>query len=127
MSEVNTRHGAPSWIEHQGSSPDEARKFYGKVLDWKIDDMPMKDGSSYPGIFVGDGPVGGINPRPSSSGDWLLYITVDDVDRRFEAAVEAGGEAVSEPMTIPGVGRMATIRDPFGASVAFIHYEAESP
>ena len=54
---------------------------------------------------------------------WVVYITVDDVDQRFNAAIKAGAEEVSAPVDAPGVGRMATIRDPFGASIAFIAYE----
>lgn len=124
MSQAFTTHGAPSWIEHHGTNPSEARKFYQTVLGWQVNDLPMKDGTSYPGIMIGEEPVGGISPRPESSSGWLLYLTVDDVDGRYAKAVDAGAEGISEPASIPGVGRMATIRDPFGASIAFITYEA---
>ncbi|WOF75142.1 VOC family protein [Parvibaculaceae bacterium PLY_AMNH_Bact1] len=117
-------HGMPSWIAHNSTDPAAARKFYESVLGWNVVDMPMQDGSSYPGIMVGDGPIGGIPNTPSNDPVWVVYITVDDVDQRFNAAVKAGAEEVSAPADAPGVGRMATIRDPFGASIAFISYEA---
>lgn len=123
MSESSTTHGAPSWIEHHGAKPEEARRFYETVIGWTIGDLPMKDGSSYPGIVIGDGPVGGISPHPDAQGSWLLYLTVDDVDARYQKAIGEGAEGVSEPMTVAGVGRMATIRDPFGASISLITYE----
>ncbi len=116
-------HGAPSWIGHTSADPVAARKFYEKVLGWSVVDMPMQDGTSYAGIMVGEGPVGGFPPQPTSEGAWLTYITVDDVDARYAAALDAGATGVSEPATAPGVGRMATIKDPFGASLAFITYE----
>lgn len=116
-------HGAFSWVEFQGPDAGAARSFYEKVLGWSVTDMPMQDGSTYPGILIGDQPVGGFSPRPAASGSWLAYITVDDVDARARAAVEAGGQLLSEPMTAPGVGRIAVVQDPFGAAVAFMTYE----
>lgn len=118
-------HGAPSWIQHQGKDPAAARKFYETVLGWTVNDMPMKDGSSYPAIVVGEAPVGGFMPMPMPDGAWMIYITVDDVDARFGAALDNGAEAVAEPADFPGVGRMATIRDPQGASIAMITYESQ--
>ena len=125
MNEPMATHGAPSWIEHHGGQPEEARQFYAKVLDWNISDLPMKDGSSYPGILVGETPVGGILPMPVAEGGWRVYLTVDDVDARYQRAIDAGATSISEPENFPGVGRMATIKDPFGANIAFITYESQ--
>lgn len=119
--EPNRTHGAPSWIQHSGKDPTAARKFYESVLGWGISEMPMKDGSNYAAVVVGDGPVGGFAPMPGDGG-WLNYITVDDVDARVKKAKDAGATVVAEAMTVPGVGRMATIADPFGARIAFIDY-----
>jgi predicted enzyme related to lactoylglutathione lyase len=126
MNDPMATHGAPSWIEHQGEHPERARQFYADVLDWTVSDLPMKDGSSYPGIMVGEQPVGGILPMPVADAGWRLYVTVDDADARYHKALEAGAVSVSEPASMPGVGRMATIKDPFGASIAFITYESDT-
>ena len=117
----NTTHGSPSWLQHSSSDPAAARKFYETVLGWKVAEMPMQDGSSYPAIVVGDGPIGGFSPLPGEGG-WLAYITVDDVDARLAQAEAAGATVAAPAMTAPGVGRMATIVDPFGAKLAFIDY-----
>jgi hypothetical protein len=74
----NSTHGAPSWLQHSSSDPAAARKFYETVLGWTVSEMPMKNGSNYPAIVVGDKPVGGFSPMPGSGG-WLTFITVDDV------------------------------------------------
>ncbi len=121
MTDLNTTHGAPSWIEHTSTDTEAARKFYENVLGWAIGEMPMKDGSTYPVIMVNDKPVGGFPPMPGAGG-WLLYITVDDVDARVAKAKSAGATVVREAVTAPGVGRMAAIADPFGAQIAFIDY-----
>jgi len=116
-----TTHGHPSWLQHSSQDPAKARAFYEKVLGWTVSAMPMKDGSSYPAIMVGEKPVGGFSPMPGDGG-WITYVTVDDVDARVANAKKAGAEVLAEPMTMPGVGRMATIQDPFGARLALIDY-----
>ncbi|MEM8589421.1 MAG: VOC family protein [Pseudomonadota bacterium] len=116
-------HGAASWIEYKGKDTAAARTYYQKVLGWNVVEMPMKDGSSYPGIMVGEAPIGGFSPMPSNGGAWLNYITVDDVDHRFKTAIAEGGTALQDPISIPGVGRMGVFKDPFGATLAVITYE----
>ena len=118
-------HGAFSWVEYHGQDAEAAKAFYRTVLGWMVADMPMQDGASYPGILIGDQPIGGFSPQPAESSSWLAYVTVDDVDARTEAAVEAGAEVLSGPHSAPGVGRIAVVRDPFGASLAFITYESK--
>ena len=120
-----TTHGAFSWLEHRGTDTSAARIFYQKILGWNVIDMPMQDGSTYPGITLDEQPIGGFSSKASNNGDWLAYITVDDVDERIRAAEEAGAEIISPPVDAPGVGRMAVIRDPQGASVALITYESK--
>ena len=124
MSNPMQTHGAPSWIQHMGSDPAAARKFYETTLGWTVADMPMQDGNSYAGIMVGEAPVGGFLPQPVPEGAWMIYITVDDVDARYASAVDAGAKGVSDPMDYPGVGRMATITDPYGATISLITYES---
>ena len=124
MSNPMHTHGAASWIQHSGSDPAGARKFYEAVLGWTVNVMPMQDGSSYAGIVVGEKPIGGFMPVPVQDGAWTIYITVDDVDARFQAALDNGAEGIEEPADFPGVGRMAKIRDPYGASISLITYES---
>jgi predicted enzyme related to lactoylglutathione lyase len=45
---------------------------------------------------------------------WMVYFTVEDVDRSFKEATEAGGEEMLPPQDFPG-GRFAIVRDPQGA------------
>jgi hypothetical protein len=116
-------HGAASWIEYKGNDTTAARSFYQKVLGWNVVEMPMKDGSSYPGIMLGETPIGGFSPMPADGGSWLNYITVDDVDQRFKSAIDQGGTALQEPVSVPGVGRVGVFKDPFGATLAVITYE----
>ncbi len=124
MANEMTTPGAAGWIQHSGPDAAAAKAFYSEVIGWNIADMPMQDGSSFAGIMVGDGPIGGFAPMPSETGAWTIYVTVPDVDACLAKATAAGARVVDGPMDAPGVGRMATIVDPQGARIAVITYES---
>lgn len=116
--------GMPSWIQHSGPDGKDARSFYKKVMGWKLDEMPMKDGSSYTAITVGDKPIGGFSPMPEDAGAWTIYVTVDDVDACIARASREGATILTQPMDAPGIGRLATLVDPQGARISVITYES---
>ncbi len=124
MSDAMQTHGAFSWCELRAADADAAKAFYTSVLGWETEAMDMGNGV-YTVLKVGGQPIGGImaNPVPGAPAHWMSYITVDDVDKRIEQAQAAGGELLMPAMTVPGVGRMATIADPGGAAISMITYE----
>ena len=128
MSDAFQTHGAFSWCELQTDDAETASAFYGKVIGWETEDMEMP-GGSYTILKAGGEPVGGIMKRPPEMADgpvrWASYITVDDVDKRIEAATAGGAVVVAPAMDIPGVGRMATLKDPVGALISIITYEKQ--
>ena len=69
----------------------KAKGFYGKLFDWKLEDMPM-DGGSYTMIKIGEGTVGGImaNPVPGAPSFWLSYVLVDDIEASTAKARSLG-------------------------------------
>jgi predicted enzyme related to lactoylglutathione lyase len=52
--------------------------------------------------------------------NWFAYIAVDDVDARMKNATAAGAALVRPIFEVPGVGRIAIIKDPIGAAVGWI-------
>jgi predicted enzyme related to lactoylglutathione lyase len=58
----------------------QAKGFYGKLFDWKFDDMPM-EGGTYSLIGVGEGTGGGLmkNPMPNAPSMWMPYVLVPDI------------------------------------------------
>ena len=114
------QHGTVVWNELHTRNADKAKEFYGATLGWGFDGMPMADGGTYWVAKVGDRMVGGIFTMadPMFAGvpeHWLCYIEVDDVDQRLVHAREAGGEVLRDPFEVPGVGRIAIVKDPGGA------------
>jgi predicted enzyme related to lactoylglutathione lyase len=115
--------GAFSW--YHLSTPDQAaaRAFYADVFGWEIRVDQMQDGP-YDTIVVDGVGIGGIIP-PASPGDrahWTGFVTVADVDAALAAAVESGGTVVVPGWDIPGVGRIAEIADPTGATLWIATY-----
>src|SRR6266542_2352770 len=50
---------------------------------------------------------------------WAVYFNVDDVDKTFKKATEAGGQEMLAPQDFPG-GRFAILSDPQGAAFGLL-------
>ena len=94
----------------------KAKGFYTKLFDWKLEDMPMEDGT-YTLIHVGEGTGGGImqHPMKGAPSMWLSYVLVDDVDASTKKVKALGGTVMKDKTEVPGMGWLAIIADPTGA------------
>jgi predicted enzyme related to lactoylglutathione lyase len=79
-------------------------------------------------IKAGGTSIGGVMGIPPHAQGmpptWGLYVTVDDVEKTITQCAALGGRLLMPPMDIPGVGRMAVIQDPQGATLNVITYLA---
>ncbi|MDY0747147.1 VOC family protein [Paucibacter sp. R3-3] len=125
--DVMKTHGAFSWSELMATDPAKAAEFYGSLFGWKIEEMPMPNGT-YRVAKVGDTPVGGLMSCPDGSMPpmWGVYVTVDDVDAAIAKCTSLGGKVLMPPMEVPGVGRMAALADPQGAAFSVIKYTEQA-
>ena len=111
------------WYELMVDDTAAAKAFYGKVLGWGFDDMPMPGDASatYTLIKTGDTNVAGMMHLPDEAKAmgavpaWQGHVAVDDVDATAKRAAELGGKVYREPSDIPGIGRFAVLADPDGA------------
>ena len=114
-------------IELTTDDPIKAKEFYGKLLGWKLEDLPMGE-DVYTLIHVGDrGAGGGITktPMPGIPTRWLPYIEVDDVAGKIALTKELGGRVDVDKTEVPGMGWFAVITDPTGAVVGL--WESVNP
>jgi hypothetical protein len=51
---------------------------------------------------------------------WMSYLAVDDVDARVKKAQSAGATLMRPIFDIPGVGRIAILKEPGGAGVGWM-------
>lgn len=113
-------HGALCWNELYADDAAKAYDFYKAVFGWGVQEMDMQD-DKYRVVLVGERPNGGImkKPMPMPS-NWLTYFAVNDADKALEKTKAGGGDVVTGPMDVPGIGRIAILTDPQGAFFAVI-------
>ena len=121
---VVTKHGEFNWIELQTRDAERAVRFYTSAIGWtfKAEDMPS--GGTYWIGFASETPVCGVLTNNENLGDvsdrWFAYVHIDDVDREIANVEGLGGEVIRPPWDVPGVGRIALIRDPGGAEIGWV-------
>ncbi|MGH8799768.1 MAG: VOC family protein [Casimicrobiaceae bacterium] len=95
----------------------KAKNFYGKLFDWKLEDVPMGDGNTYTMIGVGEGTGGGMmkNPMPGGTSMWMAYVLVDDIDASTKKAASLGAKVMKGVTEVMGMGWLSIIVDPTGA------------
>ena len=87
--------------------------------------MKMQDGGTYWVAKAGDKMVGGIFEMTGPDfaqvpEGWMPYLAVDDVDARAKKATAAGATLMRPLFDIPGIGRIAILREPGGAGVGWM-------
>ena len=118
-------HGKFIWNELNTHDVDRAKRFLSSTLGWTFDPMPMPEGT-YWIIKNGDDRIGGIFDMTTLKGcenipeHWLSYVAVDDVDQRVKEALTAGAKPGRPPFDVAGVGRIAILQQPGGATVAWM-------
>lgn len=115
--------GAFTWTDLTVENVEEVKQFYRKVVGWKSAPVEMdgyhdynmnapESGKTVAGICHARGGNADLPPQ------WLVYITVADVDKSVARCVELGGKVISGPKSMSGYGRYCVIQDPAGAVAA---------
>jgi predicted enzyme related to lactoylglutathione lyase len=108
------------WYELMTTDVAAAKRFYGSVIGWSMDDMPMP-GMTYTVAKTGNEQVAGLMTLPADAAAggmkpcWAGYVTVPDVDQGASQVVSRGGRVFVQPTDIPNIGRFAAVADPQGA------------
>jgi predicted enzyme related to lactoylglutathione lyase len=111
--------GSLCWNELGTRDMDRAVAFYSALFGWTpqaFEDSPVP----YTLMMNGETPVGGLYAMlPSMEGvppHWAPYFAVEDTDDTLRRSDALGGTTVAPPDDIPGIGRLAGLRDPQGAT-----------
>lgn len=121
-------------FEIHSSDPAKAIELYTALFGWKITQWDKNDywlidtGEGEPGIN------GAIMPRmgepPAAGGPvtaFVLTTEVEDLDEALNTATKHDAAIALEPMAIPGVGRVAYLRDTDNNIFGVLQPEAPSP
>ncbi|NUL06391.1 VOC family protein [Streptomyces lunaelactis] len=118
------------WTQLYATDVTAAKDFYRAVFAWDTADVVLVRGAEYTVVSPSGGgrlgAHGGIMAPPADEESaaqqggasilgWHPYFEVSDCDAAVATAVERGATVVFPAETAAGIGRQATLRDPFQA------------
>lgn len=113
------------WFDVNAKPEDVAAvtTFYQAVLDGPIGPNPDQDAESPYRSWMIDGETpwaAVVEADDATTGQWVPYIHVPDIEKATKAAVKAGGTVVLPKTAGPAgpAGHAVTVADPAGALVA---------
>ena len=116
--------GAVVWRDLTIENADKMRDFYREVVGWKSEGCQMDGYEDYNMTVprTGEAVAGICHARGANSNlpaQWLIYVTVEDVDSSARRAVDLGGQLIDGPRGM-GEHRFCVIKDPTGAVIGLI-------
>ncbi len=125
MTDAKPKPGTIGWIDLTVGDATRMRDFYAQVVGWSHSPVDMGGYNDFcmnpPGSET---PAAGICHARGTNADlppqWLIYITVADLDRSMARCVEGGGKVLSGPRDMGSYGRSCVIQDPAGAVATLI-------
>ena len=115
------RPGSIEWVDLTVADAEAIRDFYAAVTGWAPSPVRMPDYADYVMRSEDGVDAAGICHARGGSADlpaqWLIYITVEDLDHSVEECLSLGGSIVVPPRSLGG-GRFCVIKDPAGAVCA---------
>lgn len=119
--------GSITWIDLTVENADQIREFYKDVVGWKPVAVEMDGYSDYNMTLPGTNePKAGVcharGENAALPAQWLMYVTVANLDESMEICRTKGGKIIMEPKTMGGHGRYCVIQDPAGAVAALFQH-----
>ena len=112
--------GTIAWQDLTVDNAEQLRDFYAAVVGWTATPVHMGGYSDFTMNADGE-PVAGVCHARGGNADlpaqWLLYVTVDDLEHSIRECLRLGGHVVA-PARGMGGGRFCVIQDPAGAVCA---------
>jgi predicted enzyme related to lactoylglutathione lyase len=110
---------------------DGAARFYGEVFGWEIEPLEQGGEVVYGSVRLGGRLVAGALPMgdnfpPQLPPHWIPYFGVESLEAAAAKATELGGQALTEPITVPQ-GRFLALVDPQGAAFMVLEGQYDPP
>ncbi len=104
-------------IELAAANLEKTAAFYTEAFGWKAEPSPFIGGYLVAETGEGDGIDGAIMSREYQQQPAIAWLQVDDLEAMLAAVGAAGGTVAGEVQDLPGVGRLAYVRDPEGTLI----------
>ena len=124
------------WRDLLTNDPAASQKFYGELFGWTFESVGtasnLTDDSAYTLIRHNGKLIGGmidtiaLNKRRDIS-QWVVLMSVDNLDARVETAKASGGEVLTPPTDLQDRGRLALVRDAEGALLGLLETRDGDP
>jgi len=116
----NKRIGRPVWFDLTVENAEQMSDFYSQVLGWEKQALDM---GGYSDFVMNDaetkeGVAGVCHARGSNAylpPQWLLYVTVENLDASLEKCQNLGGTIIGTKRKMGEQGHYCLIQDPAGA------------
>lgn len=110
--------GPATFVELRGRDLEKTKAFYGELLGWTFENVPLPDGTHYTMAKSRPDapPVAGLasDAQPQA----LVYFTVANCKTATERARRLGARIELDTAEVPTMGFMTILTDPQGARVA---------
>ena len=115
--------GTIGWIDLTVAECPNIRAFYEAVVGWKSETVDLGEYSDFSMLppSGGDAVAGICHARGLNAvfpPQWLIYITVADLEASIERCTALGGKLLVEPRDLGSYGEICVIQDPAGAVCA---------
>lgn len=122
--ESKPRVGSISWFDLNIKDASGIRDFYREVVGWGVEARSMGEYDDYCMTQPGSGEtVAGVcharGPNSKLPPQWIIYITVENVDKSIERCKALGGKVIDGPRMY-GDKQFCVIQDPAGAVAALV-------
>jgi len=118
---ANASIGTIEWRDLTVEDATSIRDFYQSVVGWTHTPISMGDYDDYAMVTANGDTIAGICHAKGSNAEippqWLMYITVADLDESLAQSQALGGKIIGGPRCM-GSDRYCIIADPAGATVA---------
>ncbi len=114
---------AIGWIDLTVADAPKVRDFYAAVAGWDVETVEMDGYDDFVMVDPGTGaPVAGVcharGPNSDLPPQWMIYVSVADIDASVARCIEHGGRVRKAPTVMGEMGRYCVIEDPAGAVAA---------
>ncbi|MET8246142.1 VOC family protein [Streptomyces sp. NPDC005202] len=107
--------GVCCWVDAQLPDVEAGKRFYGELFGWSFDEQPAY-GSSVWARLDGE-PVAALAPKTDGRMPtvWTVYFATPDAEALAERIRAHGGQVVTAPMPVDGLGTIGLAADAEGA------------
>src|SRR2546426_11195737 len=108
-------------VEIHSNAPEKTKAFLKDVFDWKFQDMPEMNYSTFEAPSA---PGGGLQKAENLPAGVLDYILSKDIDGTGKKIQSSGGSIVTPKKAISRMGFFAVFQDPTGGTLALFEQQA---